>query len=204
MAKRIGITGNIGAGKTTVCGEFERLGVPVYYADERAKQLMVTDQELRGAILERFGAESYRVDGTVNRPYLAQRVFGDPAALAELNALVHPAVARDATRWHAEQRGPYTLHEAAILLEIGAQQKYEAMVVVDCPYPVRLARVVARDGISPEAFAARAAQQWSDDRKRAAADHVIINDGRHLILPQVLGLDRIFRSGAAPKLTARR
>ncbi|THH41536.1 dephospho-CoA kinase [Neolewinella litorea] len=191
MGKRIGITGNIGAGKTTVCREFERLGIPVYYADERAKQLMVSHADLRASVAARFGTESYHPGGNVNRPYLAERVFNDPAALAELNALVHPVVAADAAQWHLAQDCPYTLHEAAILLEIGAAAEYAAMIVVDCPYPTRLARVTVRDGISAEAFAARAARQWSDERKRAAADHLIVNDGKALILPQVLRVDRI-------------
>lgn len=199
MGKRIGITGNIGAGKTTVCREFERLGVPVYFADVRAKELMVSDAGLREGILETFGTRSYLQDGRIDRAYLAGQVFGDAAALARLNALVHPVVARDAAGWHDSHHTPYTLHEAAILFEIGADAEYDAMVVVDCPYPVRQRRVMSRDGITVEAFAARANEQWPDDRKREAADYLIVNDGKRLILPQVLALDRIFRRDAAPK-----
>ena len=201
---RIGITGNIGAGKTTVCREFARLGVPVYYADVRAKSLMETDAGLVEGIRSAFGPGTYRADGRLDRGYLAERVFRDRAQLEQLNALVHPAVARDAARWHAEQSAPYTLHEAAILFEIGATDGYDAMVVVACPYAVREARVRLRDGLSAEAFAARADKQWPDARKEAAADHLIVNDGRRLILPQVLRLDRIFRGGAAPKAVSGR
>lgn len=194
MSKRVGITGNIGAGKTTVCREFERLGIPVYHADERAKRLMVEDDSLRQGIISAFGAAAYTPTG-LNRALLSQSVFGDPDRLAVLNGLVHPAVARDAEQWHAAQTGaPYTLHEAAIILEIGAEAHYDSLIVVDCPLPLRQQRVLARDGGSAEAFVARASRQWSDERKRAAADHLIVNDGRSLLLPQVLQIDRRLRT----------
>ncbi|WP_116124482.1 dephospho-CoA kinase [Lewinella sp. IMCC34183] len=204
MALRIGITGNIGAGKTTVCREFERLGVPIYYADARAKALMNSDPELREGIVTHFGPASYTSGGDLDRAYLAERAFADAGKLAILNRLVHPAVARDAAAWHATQTTAYTLHEAAILLEIGAADDYDSLVVVACPYPTRQARVLARDGITSAAFAERAEKQWPDARKEAAADHLIHNDGRRLILPQVLGLHRIFRESAAPNLPAGR
>ncbi|MBB4078126.1 dephospho-CoA kinase [Lewinella aquimaris] len=195
-AKRIGITGNIGAGKTTVCREFERLGVPVYYADARAKVLMVDDPLLRGSIAERFGANSYTPEGQLNRSHLADRVFGDAAALAALNELVHPAVARDAAAWHTQQTHPYTLHEAAILYEIGAAGAYDGIIVVACPQEIRFDRVMGRDGVDRSAVESRAARQWSDEEKEAAADYVIRNDGQRLILPQVLRVDRLIREGA--------
>ncbi|MCP9235351.1 dephospho-CoA kinase [Lewinella sp. JB7] len=190
---RIGITGNIGAGKTTVCREFERLGVPVYYADLRAKLLMRDDHQLRTAISKRFGEQSYTTDGELNRPYLAERVFGHEAELADLNALVHPAVARDAAAWHAAQHHPYTLHEAAILYEIGASGGYDRIVVVACPRPMRIQRVMLRDGIAREAVESRMARQWTDADKEAAGDYLIVNDGVKLILPQILRTDRLLR-----------
>ena len=194
MSKRIGITGNIGAGKTTACREFERLGIPVYYADERAKLLMVEDDSLRRGIVAAFGEQAYTPTG-LNRDFLGRSVFGDPERLAVLNGLVHPAVARDAERWQQRQTAaPYTLHEAAIILEIGAQAQYDKLIVVDCPLAVRQRRVMTRDGASAEAFLARAERQWSDERKRAAADYLIVNDGRSLLLPQVLRIDRLLRT----------
>ncbi len=194
MGHRIGITGNIGAGKTTVAREFERLGIPVYYADERAKELMHVDHDLRKGIVEAFGDRAYLAGGQLNRAYLAQRVFGQEEALAKLNALVHPVVARDALGWHLAQPTPYTLHEAAILFEIGAAAEYDAIIVVTAPYPERLRRVMHRDGVGEEAVAARAARQWPEDRKTSAADILIVNDGRHLLLPQVLRTDRELRA----------
>ena len=193
MGKRIGITGNIGAGKTTVCREFERLGIPVYYADQRAKDLMRADPELRAGISQAFGAGAYSATGELDRQYLSRRVFGNETDLQRLNGLVHPVVARDALRWHAEQTAPYTLHEAAILFEIGAAAEYDAIIVVAAPYAVRMSRVTRRDGATEAAFSARAAQQWPDDQKEAAADYLITNDGRRLLLPQVLRIDRAIR-----------
>ena len=193
MPLSIGITGNIGAGKTTVCHEFARLGVPVYYADQRAKELMNEDAGLKQLILDDFGAEAYGPEGRLDRAHLARLVFHDPAALARLNGYVHPAVARDAREWQQRQTAPYTLHEAAIILEIGSRDRYDALVVVSCPYPVRLQRVQARDGITEADFAARADKQWSDERKEAAADYLIRNDGRQLLLPQILRIDAQLR-----------
>lgn len=187
---RIGLTGNIGAGKSTVCREFERLGVPVYYADARAKVLMQEDPELTAAVRKAFGDKAYTDQGLLDRVYMAEQVFRKDKARERLNALVHPAVARDAERWHATQTAPYTLYEAAILFEIGARDRYDSIIVVDCPYPIRERRVMARDGISADQFRARARVQWDDEKKRSLADIVVVNDGRELILPQVLATHR--------------
>ena len=198
MPVRIGMAGNMGAGKTTVGREFERLGIPVYYADRRAKELMQTDGELRERLVADFGTQSYDATGRLNRPYLASRVFSDPVALGRLNGYVHPVVARDAEAWHGRQTAPYTLHEAAILLEIGSASSYDAMVVVYCPLSVRRRRVMLRDGITEQQFDDRASKQWPDDRKNAAADVLIRNDGIELILPQVLRAHRRFTADFAP------
>ena len=200
MSLRIGITGNIGAGKTTVCQQFERLGVPVYYADQEAKRLMAEEGPLRAAITDTFGKQSYLDTGELNRPYLADRVFGDADALDRLNALVHPAVAEDALAWHARRSTPYTLHEAAIIYEIAAADAYDAVIVVTCPPATRRARVIVRDGRADN-FDRWAAEQWEEQRKVAAADYLIVNDGRRLLLPQVLRLDRELRSHLIPRPT---
>jgi dephospho-CoA kinase len=194
MTLRIGITGNIGAGKSTVCREFARLGIPTYYADIRAKELMAENAVLRRSIIAAFGPETYTAEGALDRAYLSSVVFGDEAALTTLNRLVHPAVAKDAAKWHDEQSTPYTLHEAAILYEIGAQEQYDAIVVVSCPEPIRQARVMLRDGVTEAAFRERAARQWSDAQKEAAADYLIRNDGSSLLFPQLLRVDRKLRA----------
>ena len=191
MPHHYALTGNIGSGKTTVCRLFEQLGVPVYYADAAAKRLMATDAELRDQLIATFGERTYLPDGTLDRAYLAARAFGDPEQLARLNALVHPAVHRDAAAWRGRQTAaPYTLYEAAIVLELGRRGDFAGTIVVAAPTTVRCTRVRARDGLSQEQFLARAARQWPDERKEAAADYLVVNDGKHLLLPQVLRLHR--------------
>lgn len=186
----LAITGNIGSGKTTVCREFERLGIPVYYTDTAAKRLMVEDQQLIDGLIAAFGPDTYLPDGSLNRQYLAKRAFGDQLELARLNALVHPAVQRDAESWRARQSAPYTLYESALVFEIDAADRFDAVVVVAAPEALRRKRVMLRDGVTAEAFDARAAKQWTDKDKEAGADHLIINDGKRLIFPQVLAVHR--------------
>ncbi|MEM1358575.1 MAG: dephospho-CoA kinase [Bacteroidota bacterium] len=185
------LTGNIGAGKSTVAQLFVPLGIPTYFADAAAKRLMTEDTQLITAIKQEFGDRTYSSDGRLNRKYLAEKAFVNSEAIARLNALVHPAVHRDALTWQKAQVAPYTLYEAAIILELGRQNQFDGLIVVSCPESVRRERVMARDGSSAAQFAARAAQQWSDEEKEAAADFIIINDGKQLLLPQVLQLHRI-------------
>ena len=154
---------------------------------------MVEDAGLRQSITSRFGRRAYTAGG-LDRAYLSSRVFGDALALTDLNNLVHPVVARDGANWHRQQTHPYTLHEAAILFEIEAAGGYDQVIVVSCPVDVRRRRVMQRDRISADQFEQRAAKQWSDERKEAAAHRVISNDGRTLLLPQILALDRQFRT----------
>lgn len=184
------ITGNIGSGKTTVCREFGRLGIPVYYTDTAAKRLMTTDETLRAGLITAFGEETYLPNGQLNRAYLAKRAFGDATELQRLNDLVHPAVHRDADAWLQRQTAPYALYETALVFEIGQEDRFDGIVVVAAEERIRRQRVMQRDGVSAEAFAARAGKQWPDDRKENAADHLIVNDGKQLLLPQVLALNR--------------
>lgn len=191
------ITGNIGSGKTTVCQIFERLGVPVYYADAAAKRLMLEDKELKASLITTFGTETYFDDGQLNRKWLAEKAFSSDEALAKLNSLVHPAVHREADRWRkANAEAIYTLYEAAIVFEIGRQDHFDALIVVAAPEAIRRNRVITRDQTTPDAFAARAAKQWKDEKKEAAADFVINNDGFQLLLPQVLRLHRLLSNKA--------
>jgi len=183
------ITGNIGSGKTTVCRIFERLGIPVYYADAAAKRLMLEDEELKAGLITAFGRETYLPDGQLNRKWLAEKAFSNDETLATLNGLVHPAVHRDAERWQKENaNASYTLYEAAIVFELNREDSFDAVVVVAAPEDIRRSRVMARDGATKEAFAARAAKQWTDKKKETAADFIIDNGGKRLLLPQVLRL----------------
>ncbi len=187
----VGITGGIGSGKTTVCQIFEALGIPVYYADERAKWLMVHDSELKQGIQNLFGATAYNAEGQLNRRHIAQIVFNNPEQLQQLNALVHPAVARDAEAWNrALANVPYTLREAALIYEASIDKHLDKVIVVTAPLPLRIQRVVQRDRVAPAEVEARIAQQLPEEEKVRRADYVIVNDGAQSLITQVLKIHR--------------
>lgn len=190
---RVGITGGIGSGKTTVCRIFEALGIPVYDADYWAKWLIVNDPAVKQAIVDLFGPEAYLPDGQYNRSLVAGVVFQAPAKLAALNAAVHPAVERHARAWHDEQaqKGvPYTLKEAALMVESGSHQFLDSLIVVTAPEEVRIQRVMARDNVTEQAVRARMANQMPESEKVRLADYVIVNDGEHSLLQQVWAVHR--------------
>ena len=192
---RIGLTGGIGSGKTLVSSIFEKLGVAVYYADSAARRLMNSEAELKNGILSMFGELAYGNDG-LNRAYLAEAVFGDGEKLAGLNRLVHPAVRKDFIRWTELQGGsPYVLEEAAILFESGASKGMDLTVLVHAPEEIRIERVMKRDGVSREAVLKRMAHQFSEEELKKLADHILVNDGNEMILPQVIELhNKILKS----------
>lgn len=195
---KIGITGGIGSGKTTVCRIFELLGVPVYYADLRAKMLMQTDAELITGISATFGQEVYS-GNTLNRALLGSLVFNNAELLEQLNGLVHPAVFRDFDRWSLEQQGPYVLKEAAILFESGSAKDCAYTILVKSPLELRVSRVMARDGISRADVMKRIDKQMSEEMKEKLASFVILNDEAHLVIPQVLALHDRFTELALTK-----
>jgi dephospho-CoA kinase len=192
---KIGITGGIGSGKTTVCKIFETLGIPVYYADERAKWLMTNDLELVKNIKILFGKAAYN-DGILNRSYIAEIAFSDPQKLEQLNSLVHPAVLRDGEIWQESHPNvPYTLKEAALLFESGSYKQLDKIIVVTAPLELRIQRVLQRDQTSREAVEARIAKQMLEEEKIKRADFIIINDNTHALIPQVLQIHRQLVSG---------
>ena len=188
-ALRVGITGNIGSGKTTVCRMFEALGVPVYYADDAAKWLSAHDEEVKAAIIALLGPEAYTPEGAYNRAHVAQIVFGNKEKLAGLNAILHPAVEQHSQAWHAQQvqalAPPYTLKEAALMIESGSYKHLDQLIVVTAPETLRLERVMARDGVAAEQVQARMQRQLAEAEKVKLADFIIVNDGAHLLAPQV-------------------
>ena len=174
MPKIIGLTGGIGSGKSKVALRFLALGIPCYIADDRAKDLMNISAHLKEAVCKVFGSESY-LDGVLNRPYIANVVFKDATALAQLNTLVHPIVAQDFIEWVAKQKAPYVIKEAAILFENGGSKLCDSVILITAPEAVRLKRVLARDNSSVEAIQDRMSKQWSDNRKIPLADYHIEN-----------------------------
>jgi len=191
---KIGITGGIGSGKTTVCKIFEVLGIPVFYADPEAKNIMVKDELLIAGIKETFGEESYFSDGTLNNKHIAGIVFNDEAELKKLNALVHPAVFRGFDAWEKQipASTPYTLKEAALLFESGSYKMCDINILVTAPLEVKINRVMQRDGISAEQVKARMDKQLSDEEKVKLADYSIINDEKSSIIEQVYTLHKQF------------
>ena len=185
---RVGLTGGIGSGKTLISSIFEKLGVSVYNADSAARKLMNSDAGLKGGIISLFGEQAYGNDG-LNRQYLADSVFGDEEKLAGLNRIVHPAVRLDFIRWSTLQGGsPYVIEEAAILFESGASQEMNYSVLVYAPEELRISRVMKRDGVGREAVQRRMGHQLSEEEKMKMADHVLFNDGKEMLLPQVIEL----------------
>ena len=183
---QVGLTGGIGSGKTLVCGVLEKLGVAVYYADEQARRLMDEDQELKGKISDIFGEEAY-IDGALNRRFLAGRVFGNDKLLSRLNQLVHPVVRRDYTAWLEQQKEvPYVVEEAAILFESGAARWLDLKVLVYAPEQLRISRVMGRDGMDEMQVRERMKHQMDEEKKRALADIVIVNDDTELLLPRII------------------
>ncbi len=184
----IGITGGIGSGKSTICRLFGLLGIPVYEADSRAKQLVNHSTALKAQIIALLGSDAY-TDGSYNRAWVASQVFAQPALLQQLNAIIHPAVRQDATAWvQAQVNVPYVLYEAALLKAAGEGNSCDKVIAVLCPEAQRLKRVLARDHRSAEEIKRIMAQQMSDAQRMAFADFLIYNDDTHLVIPQVLAL----------------
>ena len=184
---KIGITGGIGSGKTTVCQIFEKLGVPVYYADRRAKELMEEDKQLMTAICSEFGEAVY-TDGILNKKLLAEMVFNDEEKLLKLNSLVHPAVMGDSLSWNeilARKGYSYTLRESALLIETGVYRLLDKIIVVSAPEEDRIKRVMERDATTAEQVLARIKAQMPDEQKVKYADYIIINDTIMDLVPQV-------------------
>lgn len=185
---KVGITGGIGSGKTTVCEIFERLGVPVYYADKQAKYLMETDKALRESIRQLFGDEAFDDENNLNRAFIAGIVFKDEEKLLALNALVHPAVKADYDSWNAilaRKEYPYSLKEAALLVESGSYKDLDKLIVVSAPLEDRIKRVMARDNITAEQVKARIDAQLPESEKVKLADYVIDNNLIMELVPQV-------------------
>ncbi|MBC9931923.1 dephospho-CoA kinase [Chitinophaga qingshengii] len=185
---KVGITGGIGSGKSTVSKIFELLGVPVYYADERAKDILVRDPELAAAVRQHFGAATYDANGALNRKYLGNIVFNDKDKLALLNSLVHPATIRDSNLWASQQTTPYVLKEAALLFESESFHYLDKIIGVYAPQPLRMLRVMKRDNVTREEVLARMHKQIDEKIKMRLCDYVIQNDEQQLVIPQVLAL----------------
>ncbi|WP_435356449.1 dephospho-CoA kinase [Emticicia sp. SJ17W-69] len=191
----IGISGGIGSGKSIICKIFEVLGVPVYYADERAKWLTNNDLQLRKEIKELLGREAYDSNGQYNRKWVASQVFENPALLKILNSLIHPRVYEDTKQWlQQNQDKAYVLREAALTNAAGNGNDLSKLIVVSSPMDLRIARIKKRDPQRNEAeIRAIIARQKTEEEFQKIADYQIINNEKELLIPQILSLHKIFQ-----------
>ncbi|MDB5031776.1 dephospho-CoA kinase [Mucilaginibacter sp.] len=196
---KIGITGNIGSGKTIVSKMFGVLGIPVFYADTEAKNIMTADPILVANVKKTFGDAAYLADGSLDRKYIANIVFNDDKELAKLNALTHPAVFRAFDAWVAGiDNVPYVMKEAALLFESTSYKMCDYSLLVTAPLDLRIERVTKRDHITRAEIEAREAKQFAESKKRKLADYIIENDETRLLIPQILALHEQFLQLAKP------
>ena len=195
---KVGLTGGIGSGKTTVATIFEVLSIPVYYADAAARRIMKENASLKAAIVKYFGEQAY-VKDELNRSWLASIVFNDRHKLDLLNSLVHPITIQDAETWMTRQKTPYVIKEAALLFETSASENLDFIIGVSTPEHLRIKRAMDRDGISREEVLKRMRRQIDENIKMKLCDFVITNDEQHLLIPQVLKLHEKFISFANSK-----
>ena len=184
--KRIGLTGNIGTGKSTIARIFEVLGIPVYHADYQARLILETSDVVEKIALL-FGNQIIDAGFRVNRKALADIVFSDAAKLETLNKIIHPLVENDFSNWckmHNDEK--YILHEAAILFESGFNRLFDANILVVAPDKLCISRVMERDSVTKEMVMNRINNQWPQEKKQSLADYLIINDGLIMIIPQIL------------------
>ena len=193
---KIGLTGGIGSGKSTVARIFELLDIPVYYADAAAKEIMNTDETLQQEIKQHFGEAAYQ-DGRLDRSYIASIVFRDKSKLELLNSLVHPATIRNAESWMQQQTAPYILKEAALFFEAGSAGGLDYIIGVYTPKALRILRTMQRDNTSREEVEKRMKNQLDEEIKMRLCDFVIYNDEQQLVIPQVLKLHEYFLQQAA-------
>jgi dephospho-CoA kinase len=188
---KIGLTGGIGSGKTTVASLFEILGIPVFYSDIEAKQLMNRDEFIINAIKIQFGEKSY-VDNKLNSTYLSEIVFNNPSQLNWLNQLIHPATINASKKWMESQFAAYVIKESALLFESGAEKGLDFTIGVHTIDEIRIQRIIKRSGISREDVAKRIAKQMDESEKMSKCDFIIDNNEKELLMPQVLKLHEHF------------
>jgi len=182
---KVGLTGNIGSGKTMVSVIFNKLGVPVFHADLEAKKLF-NREGIRNQIRDIFGDQVFESSGEINRKALAEIVFDHKAQLAQLNGIIHPAVRTEYEEWCGLHAGSvYAVYEAAILFESGHYKTMDKVICVTAPEELRIQRVMERDQVTREEVERRIANQWPEEKKTAMADFVIVNDGSESLIEQV-------------------
>ncbi len=191
---KVGITGGIGSGKSTVCQLFRVLGIPVFNADYEAKRLINYSDSIRSQLIALFGSDIYLPVGAIDREKLASRIFNSPPLLEKVNSIVHPEVRNYFEQWAQRQNAPYVLHEAAIMFESGLYDMMDYTILVTAPEEDRIQRVMARDLTDETSVLARIDKQWPDSKKAELASFIVYNDNKHPMLAQLVELDKRFRT----------
>jgi dephospho-CoA kinase len=183
----IGLTGGIGSGKSTIARVFEILGVPVYYADKRAKWLMENNPDLKDSLVKHFGIATY-LDESLNKKHLSNLVFNNPGNLKLLNGIVHPFTIHDSKLWMRAQQTAYAIKEAALIFESGTQADFDLIIGVFAPKHLRIKRTMQRDHITRDQVIERMDNQLDPDIVKKLCDIVIDNDESMLITPTLVNL----------------
>jgi len=188
---KVGLSGNIGSGKSVVTRIFDILGIPIYHADDNAKY-MLEFPDVVEKIKERFGSWIIDRQGKVSRKKLAQIVFSDNKKLDVLNSIIHPLVIADFEKWiHKQKLCPYVIMESAILYETGYSALFDKIIIVSAPEKIRIDRVMKRDGVTKADVLKRMKNQLAEENQLSKADYIIVNDGKTFVVPRVLELHRL-------------
>ncbi len=188
---KVGVTGGIGSGKTTVCTIFEQIGIPIFNADIQAKHLMTYDKILKQKIKNLIGEEAYYRNGRLNRAKVASIIFSDKKKLVSLNQIVHPAVHKAAKKWYSNQKTKYAIQEAALLVENNSYKKMDFLIVVTAPVELRIKRVVTRDNSNVQSIRQRIENQLLEKEKKKVADFIIDNSREVSLIHQVWKIHRV-------------
>jgi dephospho-CoA kinase len=189
--KKIGLTGGIGSGKSIIAKVFSQLfDIPIYNADNRAKYLMQNNFQLKNELITLLGVQTYLENNTLNRKFIADKIFNNSELLEKVNNLVHHQVGLDYNLWLKAQNSPYILHEAAILIESGFHKKMDHLITISAPQEIRIQRVQKRDKLSSEQILQRMKKQITDAEREQASQFVIINDGNASIIDQVRSIHK--------------
>jgi len=185
---KIGLTGNIGSGKSTVCNIFATLGIPIFYADLEAKELY-KEVVVKDKVKEFFGKGVFNSANEVDFKKLAAKVFSDQKKLDKLTSILHPRVFEKYHLWLSNHAAsPYTLHESAIIFEYGQEKYFDKVICVTAPLDLRIQRVLERDKASIDQIKERVNNQMQEEIKAKLSDYLIANDGSKLLIPQIMGI----------------
>jgi len=189
---KLGLTGGIGSGKTTVAKVFETIGVPIFYADDEAKKFLYNN-EVKQKLIELFGSKVIDDKGEVYKPELANIVFNDSESLKKLNSLIHPLLIREFKNWVEKKKNnnfPYVIMEAAILFDAGFDVYVDKVLCVSAPLDTRISRVVSRDGTTKEQVFSRINNQMSDQERESKSDFIIHNLNSDMIVDNIIQINK--------------